>query len=176
MTTIVRKGSMIASDSKFVNTFGTQHAHVYYRGEKFYILPEGTAVIGLSGTITNRASFNKMIGLVRSTILAMETNETLPEDYSPETNGDDASIMVATKSYTLIGRIVEGNISTWTELAKDTPTIIGSGSGCIMTNDLINPSSTAVDVVRSIMDFDNLSGGKIYTFDLNNLKSQAGEV
>lgn len=170
MTIIARKDNFIASDSKFIIHRNDDVLSVYYRGEKYYLLPEKTAIVGFSGEITNNRVFDKLIEYTRAVLLRLSTGEDLndgdPTSFDiPDRIGE---VMVCTKELTLLG-VIDDRPLQWVKYNPQQPVSIGSGSLFIELNWVAEQERTAMDLVEHALLYDELSGGDINYFDLNEL-------
>lgn len=170
MTTIVRKDNWIASDSKFI-IHNSGVPKIIYGGSKFYILPEKTAVVAISGTVASSNAIKNILQIVRTLVQCLHTGEEIPDFKQITGMPPTFAIMVATKKHTAIydkEPEAEGDFNFRVSLSNF-PVIIGSGEGFVGSSILFDPKQTAITLVENAYRLDELSGGDIYKFDLNKL-------
>lgn len=179
MTTIIRRGSMIASDSRYLNKVqGSSIVHSIYGGAKFFILPEKTAVVAISGAVSTPAGVKQLLRYARAVVHALHVGEDLPNLASEEDFKEDYTVMIATKKYTVVCEAVkdeETGLCPITTTMANVPVIIGSGTGFIPACELYDTNKAVVDLVRYGYISDELSGGDVHAFDLTLLNDYPEE-
>lgn len=179
MTVIVRKGNVVATDSKEIFELGSMLSVARRTKQKLYRLPSNDAVIGYTGTITSETQFDQVMTDINHLLLCLKTGEALETLPSRQVNLDSgSSILVMTKTHTYQTSIETREPNKpclWTISPATKPVIIGSGSMFFDTEELFSPTNNLEQILDTIYQRDAMVGGDQHYFDLNQL-NDIGEM
>lgn len=172
MTTIIRKGNIIASDSLYVvNTGPDKHTTQFFKG-KFFILPEKTAIVGISGEVRSEGEFDKVLLDIRNLLakeyLGLDFEET------EDTNKPLIQVLVATKELTMTRHyFVEKDYSIF----RDTDgVVIGGGASILHGGKLLDDTTHPLELLELVTRRDRSTNGDFFYFDLNKLADYPKEL
>lgn len=183
MTTIIRQGDFIYSDSRY----GMYHGgfRVVNDGPtKLHLAPNGKAVIGMAGSYEASIPYDLLTRMIDAALLelekypnsSMQIAEELHEYYKAKRKRDEDDDDADTHDYqllicTLKGTFVFNCIGDMTmDIYHNRSTPFAIGSGAMFYTPFRDLDIPIEDKFKIIYESDTNSGGIVYAFDLKQLE------